>query len=140
MHIVDTSGWLEYFADSPQARHFAAAILGTEQLLVPTIVVYEVFKKIMQAFDESKAFQAIAQLKKGRVVGVDEAVALYAGKLSLERKLPMADAGALLRKARQGPAALNPTGARVKKPGPPTAPVRPFNPGCPGPRTARRRA
>lgn len=92
MHIVDTSGWLEYFADSPQARHFAAAIQDTEHLLVPTIVVYEVFKKIIQAFDENKAFQAIAQLKQGRVVGVDEAVALYAGKLSLERKLPMADA------------------------------------------------
>ena len=92
MHIVDTSGWLEYFADSAQARHFAAAIEDTEHLLVPTIVVYEVFKKVMQAFDESRAFQAIAQLKHGRVVDVDEAVALYAGKLSLEKKLPMADA------------------------------------------------
>ena len=92
MHIVDTSGWLEYFADSPQARHFAAAIEDTEHLLVPTVVVYEIFKKITLAFDENRAFQAIAQLKQGRVVDVDEAIAIYAGKLSLEKKLPMADA------------------------------------------------
>ena len=86
MHIVVTSGWLEYFADSLQARHFAAAILGTEQLLAPSIVVYEVFKKIMQAFDESKAFQAIAQLKQGRVVGVDEALARLEGVMARGRK------------------------------------------------------
>lgn len=92
MHIVDTSGWLEYFADSSQAPHFAAAIEDTEHLLVPTVIVYEVFKKITLAFDENRALQAIAQLKHGRVVDVDEAVAIYAAKLSLEKKLPMADA------------------------------------------------
>lgn len=92
MHIVDTSGWLEYFADSPQARHFAAAIEDTRHLLVPTVVVYEIFKKIALAFDENRAFQAIAQLKQGRLVDVDEAIAIYAGKLSLEKRLPMADA------------------------------------------------
>jgi predicted nucleic acid-binding protein len=92
MHIVDTSGWLEYFAGSPQARHFAAAIEDTEHLLVPVIVIYEVFKKITLAFDENRAFQAIAQIKQGRVAAVNEAIALYAGKLSMEKKLPMADA------------------------------------------------
>jgi predicted nucleic acid-binding protein len=92
MHIVDTSGWLEYFADSPQARHFAAAVEDTEHLLVPAVIVYEVFKKVALAFDENRALQAIGQLKQGRVVNVDEAIAIYAGKLSLEKKLPMADA------------------------------------------------
>jgi len=92
VHIVDTSGWLEYFAGSPQARHFAAAVEDTEHLLVPVVVIYEVFRKITQAFDENRAFQAIAHIKQGRVVDVDEAIALYAGKLSLEKKLPMADA------------------------------------------------
>ncbi len=92
MNIVDTSGWLEYFADSPAARHFAAAIENTDELLVPSIVLYEVFKKITLAFDENKAFTAIAQLKQGQLVDVDEAVALYAGKISIEKKLPMADA------------------------------------------------
>lgn len=92
MHIVDTSGWLAYFADSPQALHFAAAIEDTEHLLVPAVIVYEVFKKITLAFDENRALQAIAQLKHGRVVNVDDAIAIYAGKLSLEKRLPMADA------------------------------------------------
>ena len=92
MHIVDTSGWLEYFADSPQARHFAAAVEDTEHLLVPAVIVYEVFRKVALAFDENRALQAIGQLKQGRVVNVDEAIAIYAGKLSLEKKLPMADA------------------------------------------------
>lgn len=92
MNIVDTSGWLEYFADTPRARHFAAAIEDTDALLVPSIVLYEVFKKILLAFGEDKAFQAVAQLKQGRVVDVNEAIALYAGKIGIEKKLPMADA------------------------------------------------
>ena len=92
MHVVDTSGWLAYFADSPQARHFAAAVEDTEHLLVPAVIVYEVFKKVALAFDENRALQAIGQLKQGRVVDVDETIAIYAGKLGLEKKLPMADA------------------------------------------------
>lgn len=92
MNVVDTSGWLEYLADSPQAGHFAAAIEDTEHLLVPVIVIYEVFKKIALAFDESRAIQVVGVLKHGQVVPADEALALGAAKLSLERKLPMADA------------------------------------------------
>lgn len=92
MNIVDTSGWLEYLADSPLADHYAAAIENTEELLVPSIVLYEVFKKLTLAYDENRAFQAIGQLKQGQVVPVDEAIALYAGKASIEKKLPMADA------------------------------------------------
>lgn len=92
MNIVDTSGWLEYFADSPLAGNYATAIENTDELLVPSIVLYEVFKKIALAYDENKAFQAIAQLKQGQVLDVDEAIALYAGKISIEKHLPMADA------------------------------------------------
>lgn len=92
MNIVDTSGWLEYFADSPLAENYATAIENIDELLVPSIVLYEVFKKITLAYDENKAFQAIAQLKQGQVLDVNEAVALYAGKISIEKQLPMADA------------------------------------------------
>lgn len=92
MNIVDTSGWLEYFADSPLAGNYATAIENTDELLVPSIVLHEVFKKIALAYDENKAFQAIAQLKQGQVLDVDEAIALYAGKISIEKHLPMADA------------------------------------------------
>jgi predicted nucleic acid-binding protein len=92
VNIVDTSGWLEYLADSPLAGNYAAAIENTDELLVPSIVLYEVFKKITVAYDENRAFQAIAQLKQGRVLAVGEAIALYAGKISIEKRLPMADA------------------------------------------------
>lgn len=92
MNIVDTSGWLEYLADTPLADNYAAAIENTEALLVPSIVLYEVFKKITLTYDENRAFQAIGQLKQGRVLPVDEAIALYAAKASIEKKLPMADA------------------------------------------------
>ena len=92
MHVVDTSGWLAYFANTAQAPHFAAAIEDTAQLLVPAIVLHEIFKKIMRDFDENKALLAIGQVKQGRVVDVDETIALYAAKLSLEKQLPMADA------------------------------------------------
>lgn len=103
MNLVDTSGWLEYFADTARARHFATAIEDTRKLLVPSVVLYEVFKKVSLTLDEGRAFAAVAQLKQGKVVDVDETVALYAGKLSIEHRLPMADAfiyaTALLNKA-----------------------------------------
>lgn len=92
MNLVDTSGWLEYFADTSHARHFAAAIEDTRKLLVPSVVLYEVFKKVSLNLDEGKAFAAVAQLKQGKLVNIDETVALFAGKLSIEHKLPMADA------------------------------------------------
>ena len=67
------------------------------------MVLYEVFKKVSLTLDEGRAFAAVAQLKQGKVVDVDETVALYAGKLSIEHRLPMADAfiyaTALLNKA-----------------------------------------
>jgi len=47
MNIVDSSGWLEYFADTPNAEIFAAPIEDTENLLVPTISLFEIFKKIL---------------------------------------------------------------------------------------------
>lgn len=59
---------------------------------MPTVVLYEVFKKIRAHFCEDKAFVAVAQLKLGAIAVVDEAVALLAAKLSSEHKLPMADA------------------------------------------------
>jgi predicted nucleic acid-binding protein len=92
LQIVDTSGWLEYLADTPQAVHFAAAIEDTERLLVPAVVLYEVFKKVRASVGEAQALTAASHLRQGRVVPVDEAVALLAGRLSTELRLPMADA------------------------------------------------
>lgn len=91
MNIVDSSGWLEYFADGPNADFFAPAIEDIEALLIPTISIYEVFKRVFQQRGEGDALQAIAIMAQGRVVELDTTLALKAAKLSAEEKLPMAD-------------------------------------------------
>lgn len=91
MNVVDSSGWLEYFANGPNAAFFATPINKTAQLLIPTLSVYEVFKRIHLLRGEGAALQAIAVMQEGQIVDLDRAIALSAAKLSLELKLPMAD-------------------------------------------------
>ena len=91
-HIVDTCGWLEFFAQTKNAKNFEKQILDTENLIVPTITLYEVFKKVSLEFDEDKALIAVAHMKVGKVIEINESISIYAAKLSLEKKLPMADA------------------------------------------------
>lgn len=91
MNLVDTSGWIEFFFEGPNAAFFAGPIEKVETLLIPTVCFYEVFKKVNQAADEARALQAVAQMKQGRAVAVDEAAALKAALISLKHKLPMAD-------------------------------------------------
>jgi predicted nucleic acid-binding protein len=91
MNVVDSSGWLEYFADGPNADFFAPAVERVAELVVPSISIYEVFKRVLQQRDESDALQAVAVMQQGRVVDLDTAIALNAAKLSVELKLPMAD-------------------------------------------------
>lgn len=91
MNVVDSSGWLEYFADRPNADFFAASIENLADLIVPTISIYEVFKRILQQRDESEALEAAAIMQQGLVVDLDPTLALSAAKLSHTLKLPMAD-------------------------------------------------
>jgi predicted nucleic acid-binding protein len=91
VNVVDSSGWLEYFADASNAGFFAPAIEATSELVVPAITVYEVFKRVAQQRDESAALQAIAVLLRGRVVALDSSLALEAARLALHYRLPMAD-------------------------------------------------
>ncbi len=91
MNIVDSSGWLEYFADGPNAGFFAPAIEQVAELLVPTLSLYEVFKRVLQQRDEGDALQAVAVMIQGQVVELDMDLALAAAKVSVVRKLPMAD-------------------------------------------------
>ncbi len=91
MNVVDSSGWLEYFADGLWADFFAPAIENLPDLVVPTISIYEVFKRVLQQRDESSALQAMAALQQGTVVDLDLTTAMNAAGLSLELGLPMAD-------------------------------------------------
>ena len=91
MNVVDSSGWLEYFADGSNAAFFAPAIEATRELLVPTLSLYEVFKRVLQQRDEGQALQAVALMQQGQIVDLTAAIALSAAKASIERRLPMAD-------------------------------------------------
>ena len=91
MNLVDSSGWLEYFANGRNADFFANAIEDTDQLIVSTINLYEVFKKIIQHRDENAAFQAIALMQQGKVADVDASISLISAKQSIDLNLPMAD-------------------------------------------------
>lgn len=91
-NVVDSSGWLEYLADGPDADRFASPLGDTETLIVPSLSVYEVFKRVLQQRDETAALQAAALMQQGRVIDLDIGLAMVAAKLSLDHKLPMADA------------------------------------------------
>ena len=92
MNVVDSSGWLEYFAEGPNARHFATVVRDSGELIVPTVTLYEVFKVVLREANENAALQAVAALQKGTVIDFTSKLALAAGKLSLQHSLPMADA------------------------------------------------
>lgn len=105
MNVVDSSAWLEYFADGPQAKEFATPIEKARELLVPSITLFEVFKRVAQQRDEGSALQCVALMQQGTVVDLDAAVALEAAALSLRHKLPLADS-IVYATARRGGAVL----------------------------------
>jgi predicted nucleic acid-binding protein len=91
MNIVDSSGWLAYFADEPNAKHFLIPLNDSAKLIVPTVTIYEVFKVILRESSENDALQAAIAMQKATVVDLKTSLAIAASKLSLEHNLPMAD-------------------------------------------------
>ncbi len=91
MNLVDTSGWIEYFFDEKNSSYFTEPIENTAILVVPVVCLYEVFKKVNQVADEAQALQTIAQMKQGKVIELNEEIALKAAMISLRHNLPMAD-------------------------------------------------
>jgi toxin FitB len=91
MNIVDSSGWLAFFADEANAKHFLAPLNDSSTLVVPTVTIYEVFKVILRESSENDALQAIMAMQKGTVVDLTASLAVAASKLSLDHHLPMAD-------------------------------------------------
>ena len=105
MNVVDSSGWLEYFAGGPNATFFSEPIEDTENLLVPTISLYEVFKRILQQKDETEALNKMAFMLLGRVIDLSSPIALHAAKISADTQIPMADS-IMLASAREHNAVL----------------------------------
>lgn len=91
MNVVDSSAWLEYFANGPNADSFAEPIEATGELIVPVICLYEVFKHVLQQRDEGAALQAVALMQQGLVVELTSSIALSAARIGAEKRLPLAD-------------------------------------------------
>jgi predicted nucleic acid-binding protein len=92
VNVVDSSGWLEYFADGPNAKFFAPPLQASSDLLVPTLSLYEVFKRVFEQRGEDAALAVVALMQQGgAVVDLTRSIALAAARLSLELRVPMAD-------------------------------------------------
>ncbi len=91
MNVVDSSGWLEYFGKGPNGEFFTPAIEASDHLVVPTISMYEVYRRIVLQRDEEEALSAIGWMTAGLVADLTQEIALIAADLSMEHKLPMAD-------------------------------------------------
>jgi predicted nucleic acid-binding protein len=91
MNIVDSSGWLEYFADGPNASFFAPPRAKTSDLLVPSITIYEVFQVVLRQRGQSEALQAVALMQQGSVADLSVEISILAARMSIEYRLPMAD-------------------------------------------------
>jgi predicted nucleic acid-binding protein len=91
MNLVDSCGWLEYFADGPNADFYAPALEDPGSLLIPTICLLEVFKRVLQQRGEDAALQAAAAMHQGLVVPLDAGLALNAARIGHDLKLPLAN-------------------------------------------------
>lgn len=89
--VVDSSGWIEYFTDGRNAAAFEQVVIDRRRVIVPTIVIFEVFKFILRTRGESAAEQAFALLRRGRIVDLDTETSLEAAQVSIDYRLPMAD-------------------------------------------------
>jgi toxin FitB len=92
MNLIDSSGWIEWFREGPQAASYAKYLKDFSQIVTPMVVIYEVYKKIKRERTEEEALLAVSLMKKTTVVPLEESIALSAADLSLKFSLPMADA------------------------------------------------
>ena len=92
MNVVDSSGWLEFLAGGPNADFFAPAFDAPDDLVVPTVSIYEVFKRVLQQRGEGDALQAVALMQQGDVVELSASLALDSARTSVDLGMPMADA------------------------------------------------
>ena len=91
MNVVDSSAWLSYFAGDGNADTFAVPIENIAELIVPSITITEVFKFVLRQRSEDLALEVIAHMEQGKVVALDNSLAIDAAKCAIDYKLPLAD-------------------------------------------------
>ena len=92
MILVDSFGWIEYLAEGRLAERYGEYLTNLAEVITPTIVLYEVYKKLRRERKEEEALLVIAQIMKTRIVPLTEEIALSTAEISLKHTLPMADA------------------------------------------------
>mgnify|MGYP001559144605 CR=1 FL=1 len=92
MNLVDSSGWLEFFTGGALADKYFTYLEKLNEVVVPALVIYEVYKKIKKEQTEEDAILSIAHMGKARVVSLDDVLALSSADVSLKYNLSMADA------------------------------------------------
>ncbi len=92
MNVVDSSGWIEYLTDSPRADLFAKAIEQRDQLLVPTIALFEVHKILSRSLGIEIVDQCLTVMRLGRVLDLTDKRAIAASKAARQHGLALADA------------------------------------------------
>lgn len=91
MNAVDSSGWLAFFSGEQNADTFAKVIRDVNTLVVPSICVYEVFKRVLTQLGEEAALQTAGVMSRGLIANVTSEIAIEAARISVENKLAMAD-------------------------------------------------
>ena len=91
MNLVDSSGWLEYLSDGKNADSFSTPLIDIENVIVPTICIYEVFRVVIREKGENEALQAVALMKQGNIVDLSFEISIQAARFSIDNKIPMAD-------------------------------------------------
>jgi len=100
MNVVDSSAWLEYFTAGANAHFFAEAIENTQELLIPSLSLHEVFKRVVQQRTENDGLHSVAVMQQGRVVDLDARISLVAARISIDLQLPLADSVMLWQRPR----------------------------------------
>ena len=94
MILIDSHGWIEYFSEGALAGSYGPYVeeANEENCITPTIVVYEVYRKMKSLLGEQKALEAFSQMSRTRIVELTSAISLKAADISLSLKLGTADA------------------------------------------------
>lgn len=90
--LLDSSGWIEFFTNGPRADRYASYLTPRFSIITPTIVLYEVYKKIKRERGEETALVFSGRIQSTEVVHLNESIAYLAADLSLRHGLAMADA------------------------------------------------
>ena len=89
--VVDSSGWIEFFIGGPNCEHFEAPIQDVENLIVPSVTITEVYRWVMREASTADALTVAASLKQGKIVPLDERLAIMAAEISHKHQLRLAD-------------------------------------------------